>query len=222
MTGRPSRGRSGSRPSRHGPYERKDVHYRRARAAGYRARSAYKLVELDDRFRVLRPGDIVADLGAWPGAWLQVAAERIRSEQAGRTGRVVGLDLVPVAPLAAPHATSIIGDVRDPVAIAELRRRLGAPADVVLCDLAPKLTGIRDTDEARSAELLGAALDGLGQLLRPGGHLVLKLFMGSDLPEALTAIRIRFEQVRTTRPEVTRRGSSEMYVVALGYRGSCG
>lgn len=205
------------RQPRRAPYDRKDAHYRRARAAGYRARSAYKLIELDDRFRILRPGDVVADLGAWPGAWLQVAAERV-----GPAGRVVGIDLMPVEPLGSPRVACVVGDVRDPAAIAELRRLLDGQASVVLCDLAPKLTGIRDTDEARASELVTGAIDALGQLLRPGGRLVLKLFMNQDLAGLLRSLGHRFEQMKTRRPEATRRASSELYAIAFGHRSSCG
>jgi 23S rRNA (uridine2552-2'-O)-methyltransferase len=205
------------RPSRHQAYDRKDAHYRRARAAGYRARSAYKLIELDDRHRLLRPGDLVVDLGAWPGAWMQVAAERV-----GPAGRVVGIDLAPIEPLGSPRVASVTGDVRDPAAISEVRRLLDGQASVVLCDLAPKLTGIRDTDEARASELANGAIALLGELLRPGGRLVLKLFMNQELSSLVRLLETRFEQVKTTRPEATRRGSSELYVVASGFQTSCG
>jgi 23S rRNA (uridine2552-2'-O)-methyltransferase len=200
-------------------YERHDAHFRRARAAGYRARSAYKLIELDDRFRILRPGDRVVDLGAWPGAWLQVAAERV-----GAAGRVVGVDLSAVMPLGARHVTALVGDVRDPDAIAAVAAELAGHASVVLSDLAPKLTGVRDTDEARVTELAGAALDAAVQLLRPGGRMLLKLFMNSDFPRLLDRMRETFDQVRTTKAEASRRGSAEVYVVGLGFRPSrsCG
>src|SRR3990172_900761 len=118
-------------------YRRKDAHYRRARAEGYRARSAYKLAELDRRYRLLAPGHFVVDLGAWPGGWLQVARGRV-----GERGRVVGLDLAAIEPLGAPNVTVVTGDVRDPAVVAAVRARLGRPADVVLSDLAPKLTGV--------------------------------------------------------------------------------
>jgi 23S rRNA (uridine2552-2'-O)-methyltransferase len=200
-------------------YERHDAHFRRARAAGYRARSAYKLIELDDRFRILRTGDRVADLGAWPGAWLQVAAERV-----GPAGRVVGIDLSAVTPLGAPHVAVLVGDVRDPDAIAAVVAALGGPAGVLLSDLAPKLTGIRDTDEARVTELAGAALDAAPRLLRPGGQMLMKLFMNSDFPALIARMRTTFAQVKTTKPEAIRRGSSEVYAAGLGYRPppSCG
>jgi 23S rRNA (uridine2552-2'-O)-methyltransferase len=205
------------RPSRQAPYDRKDVHYRRARAAGYRARSAYKLIELDDRFGLLNPGDVVVDLGAWPGAWMQVAAERV-----GPAGRVVGLDVSRIEPLGSERVLALTGDVRDPAVIEELVGRLGVQASVVLCDLSAKLTGVRETDQARGAELIDAAIAAVRRVLRPGGRLLLKLFMGPDLPATLETLRVRFRQVKTTRPEATRRGSSELYVMAAGYHEPCG
>ena len=192
-------------------YRRKDAFYRRARAAGYRARSAYKLAELNDRFHLLRRGDRVADLGAWPGGWLQVALEQV-----GPEGKVVGIDLAPIDPL--PNAFLLTGDIRDPAIIETAVTRLGSKADVVLSDLAPKLTGVRATDEARSAELVEATLGALPILLRPGGRLLAKLFMSAGYLEAVSALRSTFTEVRTTRPQATRQGSSELYVCGLGYR----
>jgi 23S rRNA (uridine2552-2'-O)-methyltransferase len=194
-------------------YRRKDAHYRRARAAGYRARSAYKLAELDDRFRVLRTGDVVVDLGAWPGAWLQVSRERV-----GTSGAVLGVDIVPIEPFDAPNVQLIAGDVRDPATAGAIVARLGRPADVVLSDLAPKLSGIRDTDDARSAELVAAAVAILPTVLRSGGTFLTKLFMGPVYEAAIARLRALFGEVRTTRPEATRRGSAELYVVASDFR----
>ena len=194
-------------------YRRKDTYYRRARAAGYRARSAYKLAELDDRFKLLRRGDVVIDLGAWPGGWLQVASERV-----GAAGEVLGVDIVAVDPLDAPNVRTVTGDVRDPATIEQIVALVGRPADVVLSDLAPKLTGVRSTDEARSAELLDAALASLPALLRPGGTLVLKVFMGPGHRGSVEKVRKAFEDVRTSRSEATRHGSSELYLVARRYR----
>ena len=195
------------------PYERRDTHYRRAKAAGYRARSAYKLIELDDRFHIVRKGDRVVDLGAWPGGWLQVAAER-----AGPRGRVVGIDLAEVTSLGISTVTTIVGDVHDRTAILALKELLGGLAAVVLSDLAPKLTGVRDTDEARATDLASAVLDASRELLRSGGRLLMKLFMNSDFPSLMARLREDFERVTTTRPEATRRGSSEVYAIGVGYR----
>ncbi len=198
-------------------YERKDAHYKRAKAAGYRARSAYKLAELDDRFRLLRAGDRVVDLGTWPGAWVQVAAERV-----GPQGRVVGVDLARADPLPLPHVTFLVGDVRDPAVVTAVREALGGAASVLLSDLAPKLSGIRDADDARSTELAMAALDACRTLLRRDGRLLVKLFMNADYPQVIARMREAFRQVKTTRPEASRRGSSELYAIATGYTGPCG
>ena len=195
-------------------YERKDAHYKRARAEGYRARSVYKLAELDRRWRLLRHGDAVIDLGAWPGAWLQLARERVGAE-----GRVVGVDLAKIEKLPAPNVAVVVGDVREPATAEAILERLGRPADVVLSDLAPKLTGIRATDEARSHELNETTLALLPRLLAPGGRLVMKTFMSGDFEATLRATRARFDEVKTTRPDATRRGSSELYVLGLGFRG---
>src|SRR2546427_6793317 len=165
-------------------YRPKDSYHRRARAAGYRARSAYKLIELADRFRLLRRGDHVVDLGAWPGGWLQIAVERIGAE-----GRAVGVDVVPLEPLPAANVALITGDVRDPVVIRAALERLGRPADVVLSDLAPKLTGVAATDEARRSDLGTAVLAALPDLLRPHGRLVVKGFIGPDQPARLARLQ---------------------------------
>jgi 23S rRNA (uridine2552-2'-O)-methyltransferase len=195
-------------------YRRKDAYYRRARAAGYRARSAYKLAELDDRFHLLRPGDAVVDLGAWPGGWLQVALERV-----GPGGRVVGVDVTGIDPLSAPNVRLVVGDVREAATLERAVAALGRPANVVLSDLAPKLTGVRDTDEARCAALVDGVLGGLPILLRPGGALLMKVFMSAEYERTMAALRDTFAAVRTTRPEATRQRSSELYAVGTGYRG---
>ena len=195
-------------------YRRKDAYYRRARAAGYRARSAYKLSQLDSRFRLLRRGDVVVDLGAWPGGWLQVALEAV-----GSHGRVVGVDLVAIDPLASPNLRLVGGDVRDPSTWLAVLEHLGRPADVVLSDLAPKLSGIRETDEARSSELVTAVVEMLPTVLRTGGNLLIKLFMGGAFDLATADLHRRFEEFRTTRPEATRKASAEVYGVGRGYRG---
>ena len=194
-------------------YRRKDTYHRRARAAGYRARSAYKLAELADRFRLLRRGDHVIDLGAWPGGWLQIAVERIGDE-----GRAVGVDVVPLEPLSAGNVALIAGDVRDPAVIQAARERLGRTADVVLSDLAPKLTGVAATDEARRSELAASVLAALPHLLRPGGRLLMKVFMGPDHPALMAQLREAFDDVKTTRPEATRPGSAELYALGFGHR----
>src|SRR5512141_1040556 len=126
-------------------YDRKDALHRRAKREGYRSRAAYKLLELQKRTRLLKRGQVVVDLGAWPGGWLQVAAEIV-----GTSGRVVGIDAAPIDPLAVPQVTVLRDDVTDPSCGPRLVEVLGRPADVVLSDLAPKLTGIAPRDAAQS------------------------------------------------------------------------
>jgi len=193
-------------------YDRKDAYYRQARAAGYRARSACKLVELDRRFGLLRRGDYVIDLGCWPGGWLQVALEAV-----GPEGRVVGVDMAPVEPLTARNAVVLQADVRDPATTATVVRRLGRRADAVLSDLSPGLTGIRATDEARCADLTRATLGTLPTLLRPGGRFLTKVFMSAECAALVGEVRQRFATVHATRPVATRRGSAELYVIGLGF-----
>ncbi len=195
-------------------YERKDPLYRRAKREGYRSRAAYKLAELQRRVRLIRPGDAVVDLGAWPGGWLQVAAELV-----GPRGRVVGVDRTALEPLADARIVVLEADATDPALPARVRELLGRPADVVLSDMAPKLTGIAPRDDARAAELLAAAHAFAAAVLRPGGTLIEKTFGGVEMEIARAALRETFGRVRLVGLEATRKGSSELYLVASDYRG---
>jgi len=193
-------------------YRRKDHFHARAKASGYRSRAAYKLLEIADRFALIRPGDRVVDLGGWPGGWLQVASERV-----GRSGRVVGVDLAPIDPIAGGVVSLIRGDARDAVVQEEIRRRCGGAADVILSDMAPKLSGVRATDVARAAALADAALAIAVSLLAPGGRLLVKIFMAAEADAFIADVGRHFREVRTVRPDATRKQSAELYVVGLGY-----
>jgi 23S rRNA (uridine2552-2'-O)-methyltransferase len=196
-------------------YERKDHYHQRAKAEGYRSRAAYKLMEIDDAQRVLRRGARVADLGCWPGGWLQVAAERV-----GREGRVVGVDLAPIEPeLNLENVFSMSGDLSDPEVIETLLERAGGRCDAVLSDAAPKLTGIRATDRAREEALLEAIAKAYALLIAPGGTLLVKLL---ECPEAHAfelGVRKRFETTKVLKPKASRRGTTERYLLARGFRG---
>lgn len=194
-------------------YERKDAFYKKAKREGYRARSAYKLLELNQEFRLLRPGMRVVDLGAWPGGWVQVAAEAV-----GHAGRVVGIDLVALEPLPFSQVQLLQGDATDPIQQQRIVEALGGPADVVLSDMAPKLSGMREVDEARSIALCRAALSCAQQLLRPGGSLLVKVFMGPEHKVFLAELRAAFATVKTTKLESSRKGSAETYVLAAGMK----
>lgn len=197
-------------------YQRKDRFHERARREGFRSRAAYKLQEIQRRHRLLRPGARVADLGCWPGGWIQVAAAAV-----GPEGRVAGVDLAAVEPsLDLANAFAIEGDFSDPAVLERLTELLGGPADVVLSDAAPKLTGVRATDRAREEAVLEAVGAALPRLLAQGGTLLVKLL---DCPEAVAfekRIRSQFREAKQARPEASRAGSAERYLVARGYRGS--
>ena len=196
-------------------YDRKDHYHQRAKAEGYRSRAAYKLLEIDDAQRILRRGMRVADLGCWPGGWLQVAAERV-----GLEGRVVGVDIAAIEPpLALANVFALSGDLAEPSVIAALLVEAGARFDAVLSDAAPKLTGIRATDRAREEALLDAIARAYPQLLAPGGTLLVKLL---ECPEAHAfelRVRKRFEATKVVKPKASRKGTTERYLLARGFRG---
>ncbi|MBU6282017.1 RlmE family RNA methyltransferase [bacterium] len=194
-------------------YDRKDAAWKRAKEEGYRSRAAYKLLELDELFGLLRPGQRVVDLGCWPGAWTQVAAGKV-----GRSGRVVGVDLVPTDDLGPSQVTLLTGDVCEPEVRSRVREALGGSADLVISDLAPKLSGIAAADEARHALLVELAIDAALAWLAPDGALLVKLFMDSEYEGLVRRLRGAFGAVRTRRPPSTRRGSSEIYAVARSPR----
>ncbi len=192
-----------------------DPHVREARRLGYRSRAAFKLIEIDDRFTLLRPGARVLDLGAAPGGWVQVAVERVRPVETG--GRVVGLDMAPVEPVAG--AILIEGDVMAEDTPARLAAALGAPADRVLSDMAAATTGHAATDHLRTLALAEAGLDIACALLAPDGAVVLKLLQGAGEAELFRALGRAFATARRVKPKASRAGSAELYLVATGFRG---
>ncbi len=196
-------------------YQPKDAFYRKAKKEGYRSRAAYKLLELGRRFQLIKPGDRVVDLGAAPGGWLQVAAEL-----AGAKGKVVGIDLQPIQAFHEPNIALLQGDATSEEYEKKIVALLGGPADCVLSDLSPRLTGIRDADTARSIELIHLAHGVACRLLRPGGSFLVKTFAAEELQEFSLALKQDFSAVQRTRPEATRKGSSEIYFCAKGFRGT--
>ncbi len=197
-------------------YDRRDAWHQRAKRTGYRSRAAFKLEEVQRRHRLLRRGQRVMELGCWPGGWLQVAARSV-----GPGGRVVGVDLRPLdEKLENENVIALRGDFREAALRAALLDALGGPADVLLSDAAPKLTGVRATDRAQEEALLLGVEAALPELLAPGGDLLVKLL---DCPEAgrfVTRTRHAFGSARSLRPQATRRGSSERYLLARNYQGA--
>jgi 23S rRNA (uridine2552-2'-O)-methyltransferase len=181
-----------------------------AKAQGYRARAAFKLTEIDDRFHLLRPGVRVVDLGCAPGGWLQVAVQR-------KAGAVAGVDLLPVEPVAGAEILQM--DFTDPACGPLLLERLGGAPDVVLSDMAPNTVGHRITDHLRIAALVEAAIDFAVASLKPGGAFVAKAFQGGQSEELLARLRRHFDQVRFVKPKASRQDSSELFLVAKGFKG---
>lgn len=188
-----------------------DEYVRKARASGYRARAAFKLLELDRRDRLFRPGQRVVDLGAAPGSWSQVAAERV-----GARGRVVALDLLPVEPI--DGVEIIEGDFHDAAVLTALEACVGDRVDLVLSDMAPNLSGIADADQARSVALAELALEFARDRLAPGGGFVVKLFQGSGFDPYVAEARKSFSSVKVRKPEASRRESREVYLVGSSRR----
>lgn len=190
-----------------------DPYVAEARKRGLRSRAAFKLMQLDDRFSLLRPGQRVVDLGAAPGGWCQVAVERTK----GR-GRVVGLDYLPME--AVPGATVLEMDFYDDDAPERLKEAAGGPVDVVLSDMAAPTTGHAPTDHLRIMALAEAAYDFASQVLAPGGAFVAKLFQGGAEKSLLDPLKRDFDKVVHAKPAASRADSAESYVVALGFRGA--
>ncbi len=189
-----------------------DRYVKRAKAEGRRSRAAYKLDEIAQRDRLLQPGSIVVDLGAAPGGWSQVAAE-----SAGPRGRVIALDLLEMPAL--PGVTFIRGDFHDVRIVEQLEHALGGEkADLVLSDMAPNLSGIASSDQARALELAELAFDFALKHLKPQGNFLVKAFQGSGFEAFLRAMRGRFTAVAVRKPEASRSRSSEVYLLGKGLK----
>lgn len=195
-------------------YDRKDHYHQLAKREGYRSRAAYKLAEIQAAQKLLRRGQRVIDLGCWPGGWLQVALEGV-----GPKGCVAGVDLAAIdPPLENANAFAIVGDISEPSVHAALLDFLGGPADVLLSDAAPKLTGIRATDRAREEVLLEAIEWVTPKLLAPGGTRLVKLL---ECPEAAAfqkRTRAQFETTKVLKPKASRKGTTERYLLAKTFR----
>lgn len=191
-------------------YNPKDYYFRKAKSENYAARSVFKLQEIDERFKLLKSGYKVLDLGAAPGSWSQFASEKV-----GAQGRVLGIDIQQIR-LTLPNSVFITADMRD-LNLEEVMKSYGIspPFDVVLSDMAPKTTGIRVTDQTRSLELCELALSTAERFLRPRGSFVAKLFHSDDFEPYRKLLRERFGRVEVIRPKSTRKESKEIFFVCL-------
>jgi 23S rRNA (uridine2552-2'-O)-methyltransferase len=189
-----------------------DAYVKRARVEGMRSRAAYKLDEIAARDRLLKPGMVVVDLGAAPGGWSQVAARRV-----GPRGRVIALDLLEMPSL--PGVTFLRGDFRVDATLAELERMLGGQrADLVLSDMAPNLSGISSSDQARVLDLAELALDFALKHMKPQGNFLVKLFQGAGFEDYLRTLRGHFSAVAVRKPEASRDRSREVYLLGRGLK----
>lgn len=186
-----------------------DKTHLRAKQEGYRSRAAYKLLEIQKKFEIIRHDDNIVDLGAAPGSWLQV--ERTLTE-----GNVVGIDLNPIGDL--DGVETIVGDLSDPEIVEEIRSRLST-VSVVLSDAAPKLSGHKSYDQARAIELNEQALTFACKVLKQGGNFAVKSFQGTDFPELYARVKEQFYSVKTCITRSTRKGSTELYIVAKNFKG---
>ena len=191
-----------------------DPYVARAKREGYRSRAAFKILEIDDKYKLFKPGGRVVDLGAAPGGWAQVAAKRVQSEE-GR-GKVIGIDLLPIDPI--PGVVFEQMDFNDEDAPERLKAMLGGPADVVMSDMAANTTGHKKTDHLRIIGLAELAVAFAREVLAPNGAFVAKVFQGGLETALLNDLKRDFTTVRHVKPAASRADSSELYVLATGFR----
>lgn len=193
--------------------EKKREHfYKEAKRTGYRARSAFKLQQIQNKFHLIPKGGIILDLGAAPGGWSQVAKELV-----GQQGLVIGADLLAIKPL--EDVVFIQGDITKPQTVEQIKTMMhGRSADAVVSDMSPDISGNYSIDQARSAWLCDCALDVAQKFLRPGGHFLCKIFEGEDTKSFIEKVKHHFMVVKTFSPEASRKSSSEIYIIAKSFK----
>ena len=191
-----------------------DPYVRAAQSKGYRSRAAFKLIDLDDRYRFLKPKRVVVDLGAAPGGWTQIAVERVKSADPGAKSRVIAVDLSEMTPMGGATVLRLDVETAGP----EIRAAAGGPVDVVMSDMAPPAIGHPGTDHLRIMVLAEAALAFAREVLKPGGDFVVKLLRGAEEQAFVADLKKSFAEVRYAKPSASRSESAEVYVVAKGFR----
>ena len=193
---------------------KRDYYYRKAKKEDLRSRASFKLLEAVEKFNFIKLGDVVVDLGAAPGGWLQVSRKIV-----GGSGFVLGVDIEEIEPLEFDNVVTIRGDIRRPEIIQRIRAILPRPADVVLSDVSPKVSGIWELDHARQIDLAEKSLDIAASVLRRNGNFFVKIFQGDLQNEFLNSVRIFFYRVRIIKPKASRRESAEVYVLGMNFKG---
>lgn len=189
---------------------RRDQYYRLAKEEGYRSRAAYKLLQASKRHRFIKHGDVVVDLGAAPGGWMQAARTMV-----GDGGYVLGVDLEPIRRFEWKNVSSIVEDITDPESLESIRENLPRDPDVILSDASPDISGVWEVDHARQIDLARASLRIATETLRPGGSFFVKVFQGDLLEDFINEVKRRFDFVKRVKPKASRARSSEIYILAL-------
>lgn len=193
-------------------YNRKDYYYKKAKAEGKASRAAYKLTQLDAKFHLIKRGDSVIDLGCAPGGWIQEISHIV-----GASGKIVGVDLLPIKIHLSANARFILGNIEDDTILLKVVDILGKKADVIVSDMAPNTSGVAFADAYRSFELATKALEGCHSLLKEGGNFLVKIFMGEEVEAFRKTLQQSFKKVNTVTPPATRKESKEIYFVCTGY-----
>jgi 23S rRNA (uridine2552-2'-O)-methyltransferase len=186
-----------------------DEFVKRAQKEGYRARAAYKLIEIDDKDKLIKPGMTIVDLGSTPGSWSQVAVQRLKGN-----GKVIALDILDMTGIAG--VTFILGDFREEAVLKQLQEAINnRPVDLVIADMAPNISGVKDVDQAGAAYLTELALEFCTDWLKPNGNFLVKVFIGAGFDDIVKTMRLHFEKVVTRKPKASRDRSNEVYLLGL-------
>lgn len=192
---------------------KREYYYKKAKEENYRSRATYKLVQANQKYGFIKLRDVVVDLGAAPGGWIQAARK-----MTGKNGFVLGVDLKPIEPFTQEYIRTIIADFTEPGTIEQILSFLPHKADVVLSDAAPNITGVCEVDHARQIDLATKALNIAQCILRPSGNFFVKVFEGDLLNDFMLSLKTLFEEVKLVKPQASRQKSSEMYLLALGLK----
>jgi 23S rRNA (uridine2552-2'-O)-methyltransferase len=191
----------------------REYYYKKAKAENYRSRATYKLVQANEKYQFIRRNDVVVDLGAAPGGWIQAARKMV-----GKNGYVLGVDLKPIEPFTQEYIRTIVGDLTEPEIVEEILSFLPRKADVVISDAAPNITGVWEVDHARQIDLATKALEISLNILRPLGNFFVKAFEGDLLNDFIQTVKTHFETVKIVKPQASRAKSSEMYILAMNLK----